>query len=281
MLSIQLQLEVQLYICKYFSFKNGQFVLSCIQDGIQYWDNNNEQNYSFQLNDELVATEKPELFATNWQATEHGELIVEESDYPHFQPHPLTPTKIRYYSTIRNAPEKEIIPAKAKDLKHAFAYKDIVFQCMLDLYEPQPEEEVVSVVKTSEESCPPPAGDATESSVVEILEIEPSLTSNPGDSMIPSEIQEDVIQAEQVAKRDLVEDDSVFDKLEKEAEQSKSENATSSEMENSTNIKVMNRCQYHPVSKIEFSWDHTMLIPRTVQAHFVLIAVDGDSKIDS
>lgn len=214
------------------SSKDGKFVLSCIQDGVEYWDNNNEQNYRFHLNEEVVATENPDLFATNWQATENGEIIVEESDYPHFQPHPLTPTKLRFYSTIRNAPEKEIIPAKAKDVKHAYAYKDIAFECMLDLYEHQPEEEVVSVVRTSEECCLPSGEqDPLESSFVEI---EQSLTSDTGDSMNPSVIQEDVIQATEVAKREFTEED-IFDKLEKEANQSKSDDATGSEVENGSN----------------------------------------------
>lgn len=216
-----------------FSSKNGEFVLSCVQDGVQHWDNNNEQNYCFQLNEELVATKAPDLFATNWKTTENGEIIVEESDYVHFQPHPLTPTKIRFYSTIRNAPEKEIIPTKAKDVKHAYAYRDIAFHYKLDLYE-QPEEEVVSVVKTSEECClPSEEGGAHESSAVEI---EQSLTSDAEDCQNPSVIEEDLIQVE-VAKPQQIEED-IFEKLEKEADRSKLENAAGSEVEND-NKKVM------------------------------------------
>lgn len=120
---------------------NVEFALSGTLDGKEYWENNGGKNYCFHLsedplNDPTSGESEPGVVAT-WRVAEASspdkqeEIVFDTSNYPHFEAHPLTPTKL-YYSTLNRAPEEEVVAAKAPDNKHIRAFNALAME---DLYQ--------------------------------------------------------------------------------------------------------------------------------------------------
>nr|XP_039250946.1 chromatin assembly factor 1 subunit A-like [Styela clava] len=111
---------------------NVEFALSGSLEGKEYWENNNGKNYCFHLSEDplndIATGESEPGVVTTWRVAEGSspdkqeEIVFDTSSYPHFEAHPLTPTKLSYYTTLHRAPEEEVVPSKAPDTKHIRAF---------------------------------------------------------------------------------------------------------------------------------------------------------------